>query len=88
MKAAAGETEDSDEEAGEEIDGQSKSKKLKTEGNEQQDKPKALKIWFDKEVKISEAVETQNDWRENMRRTLREEHTKALDTFKDICKLY
>ena len=41
------------------------------------------KIWFDKEVKISEAYEAQIEWRDSMRKTLKAQHTAGVEMCKD-----
>ena len=60
--------------------------KRKAEGEPVGDSPAAKKpkVWFDKDVKISEAVRQQVSWQDDMRKTLRELHSNSLGLMKDL----
>ena len=44
---------------------------------------KLAKIWFDREVKISEAFAAQKDWQQTMEESLKTLHTDGLTMFKE-----
>ena len=60
--------------------------KRKAEGELVDDSPAAKKpkVWFDKDVKISEAVRQQVSWQDDMRKTLCESHSNGLALMKDL----
>ena len=60
--------------------------KRQAEGELVDDSPAAKKpkVWFDKDVKISEAVRQQLGWQVDMRKTLRELHSNTLGVMKDL----
>ena len=81
---------DEDLEDDEEENGEPSSKKKKGD-QEQQDsdnKAKKEKVWYEKDVKIAEAVRAHQNWKKDMKAALEEHHTKGLNTFKDMWNLY
>ena len=76
---------DAEEDEGDD-DGEPSSKKLKSESAEASGSK--VKIWFDREVKISDAIANQKDWQDGLRQTFQTIHAEGLSLMKDRGQLY